>query len=186
MWKKLLILSLFISVIFVFSAPISPVNAGSKNVNWEVAGSIANYVMVLDTTTSGLVPNFLISLSAKGSPGEAEITLMGVGVPISDYNNNDPCDKLENILQVDFIQNDMVARFPDLSLLFARIIPSTSYLCVDTSTGISTFHAEMEFFKGTGRFEGVTGGSIMGDGTSYAVGNSLAGEVGTIKGNIIY
>jgi len=185
MLRKLLILSLCISVLFVFSALIPPVNAGSKNVNWQAAGSIANYVQVLDTNTYQVVPNYLISLSAKGPPGNAEITLMGVG----EFVGPDPACNGEN--RINITQNEMVARFSDLSLLFA-IHASTpdSYLC-STAVG-TTFNIHMMVTGGTGRFEGVTGninGSGFGyplnpDPDSYGPDGPLSAETANITGTI--
>ena len=182
MWKKLLILSLSIALLLVISATISPVNAGSKNVNWKVAGSIANYVMVLDLNTNQLVPNYLISLSAKGPPGNAEITIMGVGVPVG------PDPACNDETRINIIQNELVARFPDLSLLFATHDTGTGgYLCV-TENG-TNFTTSMVITGGTGRFEGATGG-ITGTGDGYPVNpdpttdGPLSAETGNLIGTI--
>lgn len=180
MWKKLFILSLSIAVLFVFSAPISSVDAGSKNVNWQVAGSIANYIMVVDPSTTQVNPNYLISLSAKGPPGAAEITLMGYGSVVA----NTDCGPGE--MQIQTAKGDMVARFRDLSLLFASIDETNpGYLCMDLAAGRSTFVANMLITGGAGRFEGATGTITgTGDGYYFDSGGALAAEVGEITGTI--
>lgn len=184
MKKKLFILSLSIAVIFLLSVSISPVNAGSENVNWKVAGSIANYVMVLDTNTNQLIPHYLISLSAKGAPGVAELTLMGFGVPADPPSDPPKCSEGE--IELKTIKGDMVARFPDLSLLFASIDETNpGYLCLDPVAGHSTFVSNMMIIGGTGRFEGATGAITgTGDGYYFPSGGALAGEVGEITGEI--
>jgi len=191
MWKKLLILSLSIAVLF-FSVPITPVDAGSKNVNWQIAGSIANYVVVLNPDTGALIPHYVISLSAKGSPGAAELTLMGWGVPVV-VPPAPPVNCEEGEMEIQTMQGDMVARFSDLSLLFASIKtedPGPGYLCIDlsdTPPRRSTFVANMDITGGTGRFEGATGAITgTGDGFYFASGGALAAEVGTITGTINY
>ena len=170
-------------MLFVLTTSVTPVDAGSKNVNWQVAGSIANYVMVLDTNTNQLVPNYLISLSAKGPPGNAEITLMGVGEPAG------PDPACDGAFRINITQNEMVARFSDLSLLFAIHAPD-SYLC-STADG-TTFNIHMMITGGTGRFEGVTG-NINGvgfgyplnpDPASYGPDGPLSAETAEIIGTI--
>lgn len=194
MWKKLLILSLSIAVLFVFSFPISSVNAGSKNVNWEIAGSIANYVMVAPNAGQGdptTIPHYLISLSAKGSPGSAELTLMGWGLPVV-VPPAPPVNCKVGEIEIRTIQGNMVARFGDLSLLFASINtidppdgPGPGYLCLDPVAGHSTFVSNMVITGGTGRFEGATGAITgTGDGYYFPSGGPLAGEVGEITGEI--
>ena len=177
MKKKLFILSLSIAVLFLLSVSISSVTAGSKNVNWQVAGSIANYVMVFDTNTNQLIPHYLISLSAKGAPGVAELTLMGFGVPVDPPSDPPKCSEGE--MEIRTVKGDMVARFRDLSLLFASVDgDNPGYLCIDTMAGRSTFESNMKITGGTGRFEGASG-EITSTGTGYYFlsGGALAGEV---------
>jgi len=69
MWKKLLIISLCISVLFVFSTPVTPVNAGNKKIkiNWQIAGTIVQLIEATSPIT-GLSEGLhsLINLSAQG------------------------------------------------------------------------------------------------------------------------
>jgi hypothetical protein len=190
MWKKLLILSLSIAVLFVLSASISSVNAGDKSVpvNWQIAGSIANNVQVLINVSPDpqnpnfqTIPHFLISLSAKGSPGAAEITLMGYGSVVAPTGS---CKVGE--LEIKTAYSDMVARFRDLSLLFASYDGANpGYLCVDLAAGRSIFENNLVITGGTGRFEGASGTITgTGDGYYFASGGALAGEVGEMTGTI--
>jgi hypothetical protein len=190
MWKKTLILSLSLAMLFVISAPISSVNAGDKSVpvNWQIAGSIANNVQVLINVSTDpqnpdfrTIPHFLISLSAKGSPGPAEITLMGYGSVVFP-----PISCEEGELEIKTAYSDMVARFRDLSLLFASYDDANpGFLCINPAEGLSRFENHLVITGGTGRFAGATG-TLTGTGEGYyfASGGALAGEVGEITGKI--
>ena len=183
MWKKLLIISLCVSVFLVLSANVSPANAGSKKVNWKVAGSIANYVGVVTSFSPfTITPHYLINLSATGTPGPAEITLMGVGIPEDPPDETDDCDS-----KIIIIQNQMVARFPDLSLLFAsHDNVKGGYLCQNEGED-TFFETNMIITGGTGRFEGASG-EITGNGYSHSAlsGGPLSAETAQIKGTINY
>jgi hypothetical protein len=194
MKKKLFILSLSIGVLFLLSVSISSVNAGEKSipVNWQVAGSIANNVEIsINVSTDPCVPDmqtiphYLISLSAHGSPGPAEITLMGWGMPVPYPCNNCTCTMDCLKLEFQTMQSDMVARFPDQSLLFASYDDQKeNYLCLDILAGQSTFVSNMKITGGTGRFEGASGW-IEGAGIGYYFSpGALAGEVGELEGEI--
>ena len=86
MWKKLLILSLCIAVLFVFSAPISSVNAGGKwgnwgqrKINWRIAGTIVQSIDISNPQSQEYIGlHSLINLTAYGSPGPAKITLLNI------------------------------------------------------------------------------------------------------------
>lgn len=184
MWKKLLILSLSIAVLFVFSAPISSVNAGGKwkkdkKINWRVAGSIINEVM-----TSG-VPSgqTLVNLKARGAPGNADLTVLGyAGIPGSIVV--DGCD-----LAIPFDGDEFVAVFNDLSMLFAKLMDGgDSYLCITFGPeGRTTFKFDMEITGGTGRFDGALGGfTATGVGHGQYFEGPLSAESGKFIGWIEY
>jgi hypothetical protein len=182
MWKKLLILSLSIAVLFVFSAPITPVDAGNKSIpiNWRVAGSIINSVK----TTGAVVDQTLINLSALGSPGPAELTILG------DWRFADPeADPPEEVpgcnLTLIFDHDEFVAVFPDLSLLFAKLMEDgDAYLCVVYGVG-TTFTFDMEIIGGTGRFDGATGEfTATGVGHGDDFDGPLSAESGEFIGEI--
>jgi hypothetical protein len=196
MWKKLLILSLSIVMLLVITVPV---DAGDKsvNVNWQITGTI---VQTIDVTSPNPpypqdpVPYSLINLTANGSPGDAKITLL------SETSFSPPTGWSFDCLQLTeypdgpayFVKNDFVAIFPDQSLLFASVY---SVVDVDGSDGYGShlcfgptgtdFKVEMVVTGGTGRFEGASG-SLTGEGKGYPVGldSILAGEIGTITGEI--
>jgi S-layer homology domain len=180
MWKKLLILSLCISVLFVFSAPISSVNAGGTDVeiNWRVAGPIINEVM-----TSGDPPGqTLIMLKAKGAPGPADLTVLGTARLAEPGEEVPGCH-----LTIIFEQDEFVAVFSDLSMLFAKLMEGgDSYLCgvfPPAPNAGTTFKFDMEITGGTGRFDGATGGFIAtGVGHGEYFEGPLSAESGEFKG----
>ena len=189
MWKKLLILSLCIAVLFIFSAPISSVNAGgkwkkSKNINWRIAGTIVQNIDVTSIVTGSTDPHSLINLSAKGSPGPAKITLLS---RTTDYGGTIQCE--DGYFPIaDFEQNDFIAIFPDQSLLFASIAEEGGILCIDDYMAPTTtyFIVYMSIKGGKKRFEGA-GGSFTAEGYGYpgfSTEGTLVGENGRIKGMI--
>jgi hypothetical protein len=170
MRKKLLILSLSIAVLFVFSAPISSVIAGgkkSKKVNWRIAGTIVQLINInvpIIPPPDPPVPPFfksvgmhsLINLSAKGSPGPAKITLLSRAVPAGDVEG---CPSDYQFSKLIFDKNDFVAIFPDQSLLFTTLGENDGeefgLLCIGF-TG-TFFAVRQNVTGGTGRFEGASG-----------------------------
>jgi len=172
-------------MLFVIIAPVSLAHAEGKSipVNWQVAGSIANYLLTMTAPPdpSSTIPHYLISLSAKGPPGPAEITLMGYGFPVDPTGSG--CDQL-----IIIFNNEMVARFSDLSLLFAvHDTVNGGYLCI--TAGATSFNTSMVITGGTGRFEGATGG-FTGTGSGYPVNpdpstdGPLSAETGELTGTI--
>ena len=193
MWKKLLILSLSISVLFVFSAPISPVNAGgkwkkSKKINWQIAGTIVQSIEIFNPQTGGPEGlHSLINLSAQGSPGPAKITLLSrpsTIAPTSPFSCPDGYGD-PGPFPVYFDKNEFVALFPDQSLLFASVDTNKGgRLCLG-ETG-TYFIVEMIITGGIGRFEGASGG-FTAEGNGYpfpTLDGTLVGENGRVTGRI--
>ena len=197
MWKKLLILSLCISVLFVFSTPISSVNAGGKKhkINWRIAGTIVQFIDINVLIVPPTAPPYfdsvgmhsLINLSAQGSPGPAKITLLSqTGPP----DASSECISLDYAPVGNFVKNDFIALFPDQSLLFASIDPEGGTLCLGragSAVGKTYFKVKMNITGGTGRFEDVTGGEFEAEGYGYPGFSSdvtLVGENGRVKGTI--
>jgi hypothetical protein len=190
MFKKLLILSLCVSVLIVISAPFSSVNAGGKKnkINWRIAGMIVQYIKIFNPQTGddeGL--HSLINLLAQGSPGPAKITLLSrtsTTAPPTPF----PC--LEGYGDPDtgpiyFDKNEFVALFPDQSLLFASVDPDQGGRLCFGSTG-TYFIVKMIITGGTGRFEGASG-SFTGTGYGYpnqTADGTLVGEHGNLTGKI--
>jgi len=195
MCKKLLILSLCISVIIVFSTPIPSVNAGgkSKNINWRIVGTIVQFIDIAKPIqdppySEPIGPHSLIKLSAQGSPGPAEITLLSqsIGPP-----NSLQCISSNYFPVGYFNKNDFVALFPDQSFLFASIDPSVGgILCMGIpateAEGTTYFKVKMNITGGIGRFDGASGG-FEAEGYGYPGFSSdvtLVGENGRIKGRV--
>ena len=189
MWKKLLILSLFIFVLFVFSAPFSSVNAGGKKskINWQIVGTIVQQIDVT-SLVSGLPESYsLIKLSAQGAPGPAKITLLSSTAGSSSSNT---CEaEYEPIAYFD--KNDFIAVFPDQSLLFAAIDSTAKGILCAGASG-TYFKIDMIITGGKGRFEGAEG-TFTAEGYGYFItppppfGNgtlTLVGENGNITGTI--
>ena len=190
MWKKILIISLSIALLLVISFPISSVNAEkSRIVNWRIAGTI---VQLLDITSpvpgvGDVGPHALIKLTAHGSPGSAEITLLSR--PTGSITSSFSCAAGYDF-PIYFDKNDMVAIFPDQSLLFASIDETDwGILCfgiTPETAGTTYFKVKMNVTGGTGRFEGASEGVLIGEGNGYPVSPdaTLAGENGTLTGTI--
>ena len=200
MWKKILIPSLSIALLLVISVPISSVNAGGKwwkrNINWRIAGTIVQLIEVASPNPEGaphygeVGPHSLINLTAYGSPGSAKITLLSRSTGSS---SSFSCPNDEEYIPISYFdKNDMVAIFPDQSLLFASIDETTGgILCFafqGEAAGTTYFKVKMNVTGGTGRFERVSGGVFIGEGNGYPVSldSTLAGENGTITGRIDY
>lgn len=194
MWKKLLILSLSIVMLFVITAPV---DAGNKsvNVNWQITGTIVQTIDVTSPNPSypiqDPVPYSLINLTADGSPGPAKITLLSKSTiyppPCDDDVDIDCFECADGYgYPVYFDKNDMVAIFPDQSLLFASIDEEIGGILCFSMTGTTYFKVQMNVISGTGRFEGVSEGTLIGEGNGYPVGfdSILAGEIGKITGKI--
>ena len=195
MWKKILITSLSIALLLVISAPMSSVNAeNSRNINWRIAGTIVQSIEVfspLDPTAS-LGSHSLITLTARGAPGSAKITLLSrvtVIPPLDPFPCADGYGPGDGP-QLYFDKNDMVAIFFDQSLLFARIDEEKGgILCfgiTPETAGTTYFKVKNIVTEGKGRFERASGGVFIGEGNGYPVfpDATLAGENGTITGTI--
>jgi hypothetical protein len=167
MWKKLLILSLSVTVLLFLAAPISIVDAGgkSKKMNWRVAGPIVDFNLVL--------------LKAVGSPGRADLTIMGYDYGFVEDPN---CVTKVTVGGINF-----VAVFNDLSMLFAkRMDGGEAYIC-QNSEG-ATFYFDMEINGGTGRFDGATG-DFTAEGEAYGepfFPGPLSAETGNFTGEIVF
>ena len=165
MSKKFFILSLSFALLFVFSASISPVIAKNRSIpiNWRVAGGLVDV-----TTWSGKSPmQVVVFLKAKGSPGRADLTIMGY---VNAIDSDDNCEKIYI-----FGGDDFVAVFNDLSMLFAQLNDEgASYVCSNEGQP-STFFFDMKITGGTGRFEGATG---YFEATGVSRSNYLSGDTG--------
>ena len=88
-----------------------------------------------------------------------------------------------SILRVSAAEDPLVFTFQDLSLLFAD---GNGEICVDLTTGLSTFRFDIVFFGGRGGFEGATGTAVItGEAEAVSADGSFLAETGTIVGTII-
>jgi len=193
MRKKLLILSLSLALLFFLSIFVSSVNAGDKwnkrRVNWRIAGTIVQFIdiskPIQDPPYLELVgPHSLINLTAYGPPGPAKITLLS-----SSTGAGSSCNCYEGYFPIAYFdKNDMVAMFPDQSLLFASIDKvEGGILCIAADEKTTYFEVKMNVTGGTGRFKRASGGVLTGKGNGFFIDpgnsdNTLVGENGRITG----
>jgi len=201
MWKKLLILSLSVAMLFAITGCSSDSNGiaiaqvNDEEVDWQIVGTI---VQLIDIESLFLGPleegHSLINISAKGLPDDAGITLLSVSGACA-AEPPFPCEE-GYFPGACFTKNDMVAIFPDQSFLFASIHEDGGVLCLkfDPDTGMPVdgtyFKIRMNITKGTGRFVGASG-VLTGEGHAYFIQNppandlTLLGENGRITGTIV-
>jgi hypothetical protein len=149
-------------------------------VNWRVAGTVVNVQVA--PPAAGPVAGFLIQALVKGSPGNAQFTV--VGIPNSAPA---PLQQCNGGFGQTFSPNDMVVIFDDLSMLFAELGEGGGWICFPGAAGDPvTAVANMIVTGGTGRFEG-TGGGFVGvfEGHSAGISGALSAETGTITGQIL-
>jgi hypothetical protein len=182
MWKKLLILSLSITLLFCITASMTPVDAGGHRhrpssipINWRVAGSIVNF-----KTNIGPEDQIVVFLKAMGSPGPADLTVVGYASDAY-VDNDEGCYP-----KIIFGGDEAVAVFTDLSMLFARLMDGgDSYICIGAD-GISHAKFEMEIFGGSGRFDGAKGyfTADIPAGFGHLFEGALSAESGKFIGRI--
>ena len=136
--------------------------------------------------SSNSLPSSLIHVQAKGSPGKAVIRGYGsagggaISFPTVCLGLSGP---MGSILRVSAAEDPLVFTFQDLSLLFAD---GSGEICVDLTTGLSTFRFDITFKGGRGRFEGATGTAVItGEAEAVSADGSFLAETGTIVGTII-
>lgn len=181
MWKKLLILSLSFAMLFSLTGCSSDSNAvaqdNDEKIDWQIAGTIIGDIK----TTDDHEAQTLINLKALGLPDSADLTVIGyAGEPL--VPGVEGCD-----LTIPFTQDEFVAVFPDLSLLFAKLMEGgDSYVCIKFADGGTTFKFDMEITGGTGRFDGATGHFIAtGVGHGQYFEGPLSAESGHFEGLIV-
>lgn len=161
---------------------------GTEQVDWDIAGPVYNGFQIGD---SGQY--VLISLSAKGSPGTAQIQVAGTveWAPFDEQcpppdDPDDPDDVFTRV-QLKFIDGAFTAVFPDQSMLFFEADESegaSNALCV-MSSGINQGALDYFIVGGMGRYEGASG-KVTVTYQSYKIGGNsvLSAETGEITGVI--
>ena len=166
-------LSVGVAGVFLFVAAVLPQTAFAEEVemNLRFAGAFV--------TSQGL-PSALIHATAKGSPGKVEIRgYGGVDVPVGfDFG----CLGSPGF-RIDILENPLVFKFQDLSLLFAQGGMGT--ICI-RSTGLIDFEINIVFDGGRGRYAGASGAAtITGEAEAVNLAGTFLAETGTIVGTII-
>ncbi len=160
-----------IAGIFLFVAAGLPQSAVAKEIdmNLRFAG----------TFITNSLPSALIDATAKGSPGKVEIRGYG---GVDEVFGFDPMCLGSPGFRIDILENPLVFKFQDLSLLFAS--NGNGIICI-RSTGLLDFEINLMFMGGRGRFEGATGTAVI-TGEAEAVDNAATflAETGTIVGTI--
>ncbi len=161
-------------------------NQGGKSVeiNQEIAGSIFAGIEVTTDPINAITDNrTLLNLYAKGSPGAANIEVVGGAILAA--NPSGLCPNGTTDLEFTFVDGGIVETFNDHSLLFYVIDNSPgadNALCVDFQ-GPATGVFDYVIIGGAGRFEGATGSATV-EITSWFVTNELTAETGTVQGTI--
>ena len=201
MWKKLLILSLSIAMLFAITVSITGCSSSgdaiaqvnSLDVDWQIAGTIVQQIAISDPADGTLIgPHSLINLSAQEDPvgdlGPADITLLSQIAAPGTTGTTLTCE-LGYFPIGEFEQNDFIALFPDQDFLFASIDTAAGgggILCLDAATfGTTYFIVKMNITGGKGRFDGATG-NLTGEGYGYPANpiSTLGGENGKLIGTI--
>jgi len=202
MWKKLLILSLSIAMLFAITVSITGCSSSgdaiaqvnSLDVDWQIAGTIVQQIAISDPADGTLIgPHSLINLSAQEDPvgdlGPADITLLSQIALPGTTGTTLTCE-LGYFPIGEFEQNDFIALFPNQDFLFASIDTAEGgggILCLDEATfGTTYFIVKMIITGGKGKFDGATG-NLTGEGygyLSFSSAGTLVGESGTLTGTI--
>jgi hypothetical protein len=176
--KRMFVVLAVIGLLTAASAVVYATGNGTEQVNWRIAGPIFSSIQNNNSSAPG--DYALLNLSAKGSPGQAEIMAVGTGglVPVDEQ-----CPGAD--LQVKFGNGGFVAVFPDQSMLFFKIDKSEGAQnanCVFFGAP-NTGAFEYLITGGTGRYEGASG-SVLVTTTSWGINSVLSAEIGEITGTI--
>ncbi len=157
-------------VILLIAAGL-PQSAVAKDVNMNLrfAGAFI----------SNSLPSALIHATGVGSPGRVEIR--GYGGVDEVFGPDDDCLGSPGF-RIDILENPLLFRFNDLSLLFAKNGNGT--ICI-RATGID-FEINIVFMGGRGRYAGATGNAVItGEAEALDSGDTFLAETGTIVGTIV-
>ena len=160
-----------IAGIFLFVAAGLPQSA--------VAGEVVMDLRFAGSFITNSLPSSLIHATGKGSPGKVEIRGYG---GVEEVFGFDPMCLGSPGFRIDILENPLVFKFQDLSLLFAK--NGNGIICI-RPTGID-FEINLMFMGGRGRFEGATGTAmILGETEAINIAGTFLAETGTIVGTII-
>jgi len=178
MYKKIAIVLTAVVLLAALSLVVYADNDGNEQINWNIAGPIFSDIQNIDSVDGGSYA--LLSLSAKGAPGSAEIMAVGTGglVPVDEQ-----CPGAD--LQVKFGNGGFVAVFADQSMLYFTVDESEgapNANCIHF-VGSNTGEFAYNIVGGTGRYEGASG-SVLVETESWGINSVLSAEEGTITGVI--
>lgn len=182
--KIILVLLVLVIALTVVGFTAFANQAGKKvEVNQEIAGSIFAGIEVTTDPINQVTQNrTMLNLYAKGSPGAANLEVVGGAIPAANSSGLCP-DRTD--LEFTFVDGGIVETFNDHSLLFYVIDDSPdakNALCVDfEGPAVGTF--DYLITGGAGRFEGASGSATV-EVTAWAVTGQLSGEVGSIQGTV--
>ncbi len=168
-------LTVGIAGIFVFVAAGLPRTAVAEEVKMDLrfAGAFI----------SNSLPSALIHATAKGSPGKAEIRGYG-GIDQFVGPVGECLGSIGPHLQINIVENPLVFKFQDLSMLFAK--NGNGIICISLTTGLIKFEINLMFDGGRGRFAGATGTAVItGEAEAVDSNATFLAETGTIVGTIV-
>ena len=191
-FKRTVIVLVAILLLAAVTVAVYATGNGSEQVNWQIAGPVYNGIQIIDSRLVDAGRYVLISLSAKGSPGTAQIQVSGT-VEVVPFDDQCPPHEPEEpdgeftIVQLKFIDGAFVALFPDQSMLFFEADEgegAANALCV-MSSGNNQGALDYFIVGGTGRYKNASG-EVTVTYKSYGVGENsvLSAENGEIKGVI--
>lgn len=178
MIKRILIVLTAVALLAALSLVVYADNNGNEQVNWTIAGPIFSDIQNIDPEDGGSYT--LLNLTAKGSPGKADLMAVGTGDVVA---LDDQCPGAN--LQVKFKNGGFVATFEDQSMLFFVVDESEgarNALCIHFGAP-NEGAFEYNVVGGTGRFEGANG-SVLVETISWGINSVLSAEEGTITGVI--
>ena len=186
MYKKISILLVLVLLLAALTAVVYANSGGGEQINWRIAGPIFNNIEV---TSGSTTQNFtMLSLSAKGAPGTAQVQVVGTGIP-NPGGITELCPDItpETGLQIKFTDGGFVALFPDQSMLFFVVDESDgakNALCITFDPTVATTGTfDYVITGGAGKYKGASGNATITL-TSWGITSVLSAEVGEVTGTI--
>jgi hypothetical protein len=181
--KLILVVSILVLALAVLGMTAFANMAGKTvKIDQRIAGSIFGGIEVTTDPINQVTDNrTLLTLYAKGAPGNANIEVVGGGRLVDLDTEECP----GSVAQVEFYDGGFVETFRDNSMLFYLLDPdpkAQNALCINPD-GTSTGTFDYIITGGVGRYEGVTGSATVVV-NAWSLTGQLSAEEGTIKGTI--
>lgn len=174
-FKKVFVVLIALSLLAAITAVVYANGNNTEQVNWTIAGPI--FGKIVNNSSDG--DYSLLVLTAKGSPGTAEITAVGTAQLV---DGDEQCPGAAK--QLKFVNGSFVAVFPDQSMLYFQVDESgetPNALCFGAEYNEGKF--TYNIVGGEGRYEGASG-SILVSTKSWAINSAMSVETGEITGVI--